>query len=654
MKTALAPVSEPPASIKLFGTEETVPAVRILRAGRLTAELDAGNLRHIRFGGIEIIRAVSFIVRDRNWGTYNPVISDLSIVEETGGFTVTYNAIASDSLQVFRYSAQIEGSADGRLSFTATGTAETDFLTNRTGFVVLHPIKGVAGQPVTIEHVNGDVVRGQFPDLIDPIQPMMDLRALTHEASPGLHVTCRMEGDTFEMEDQRNWTDASYKTYVRPLALPWPYTLTAGQTIEQAVYVQLAGEVEPDREADETVIFQIGEPLGPVPPLGLGYSPETDAAADNYSATLRALGTHHLICHYDPRLGHDHTTLAAAVSTARALGTKPWLEAVLTEIAGVEREIAELGALVQAMGSPFAAILLSPAPDLKCTLPGSVWPPAPDAETVFRSARKAFPNTRIGGGMFSLFTEMNRKRPPVELIDFVSFTTTAVLHAGDDHSVMEGLEALPAVARSAKAIARDRPFAVGPSAIGLRMNPYGDAPMQNPANIRQAMNFNDPRQRGLLGAAWAVAYFAQFASNGAQAITLGGTVGAFGVLHSPQPWPQPWFDDHGGLFPMFHALRALASLAGQPMHAISISAPEHVQAIAAESSEGLVILAANLTALPRTVSCPGALHDIFILDAESFVEASQDTNAIEHMTRVATGTRVELQPYAVARMRLAQ
>ena len=28
----------------------------------------------------------------------------------------------------------------------------------------------------------------------------------------------RMEGDTFEMEDQRNWSDASYKTYVRPLA----------------------------------------------------------------------------------------------------------------------------------------------------------------------------------------------------------------------------------------------------------------------------------------------------------------------------------------------------------------------------------------------------------------------------------------------------
>ena len=49
------------------------------------------------------------------------------------------------------------------------------------------------------------------------------------------NVGHRMEGDTFEMEDQRNWTGASYKTYVRPLALPWPYTLAAGAKIDQAV-----------------------------------------------------------------------------------------------------------------------------------------------------------------------------------------------------------------------------------------------------------------------------------------------------------------------------------------------------------------------------------------------------------------------------------
>ena len=61
------PRSEPSLAVRLFGTEEAVAPPRILTAGALTAELDGGNLRHIRFGGVEIIRAVSFIVRDRNW-----------------------------------------------------------------------------------------------------------------------------------------------------------------------------------------------------------------------------------------------------------------------------------------------------------------------------------------------------------------------------------------------------------------------------------------------------------------------------------------------------------------------------------------------------------------------------------------------------------
>ena len=43
------------------------------------------------------------------------------------------------------------------------------------------------------------------------------------------------------MEDQRNWTDASYKTYVRPLALPWPYTLAAGAKFEQAITLTVTG-----------------------------------------------------------------------------------------------------------------------------------------------------------------------------------------------------------------------------------------------------------------------------------------------------------------------------------------------------------------------------------------------------------------------------
>ena len=54
-----------------------------------------------------------------------------------------------------------------------------------------------------------------------------------------MSVTVNLDGDMFEMEDQRNWADASYKTYCRPLSQPFPYTLKKGQKVRQAVTVEV-------------------------------------------------------------------------------------------------------------------------------------------------------------------------------------------------------------------------------------------------------------------------------------------------------------------------------------------------------------------------------------------------------------------------------
>ncbi len=90
-----------PDPIALYGTNEPAPPPILLRAGALTAELEAGNLRHIRFGGVEIIRAVSFIVRDKFWGTYNPKIDDLQVDQRHDGFAVVYRAEVGDERQSF-------------------------------------------------------------------------------------------------------------------------------------------------------------------------------------------------------------------------------------------------------------------------------------------------------------------------------------------------------------------------------------------------------------------------------------------------------------------------------------------------------------------------------------------------------------------------
>src|SRR6202022_4102507 len=196
------------------------------------------------------------------------------------------------------------------------------------------------------------------------------------------------------------------------------------------------------------------------------------------------------VCYYDPRLGHRASDLQRMAAIGQTLGIELWLEFVIPSVENFTQDIRDLARSVAEIGNPFAVHLVSPAPDLKCTLPGSPWPPCPPLEDCYRAARSAFPHVRLGGGMFSYFTELNRKRPPVAQLDLIGFTTSALVHAGDDISVTEGLEALPAIACSPRAIAGGLPVAVGPSGIGMRMNPYGDAPMDNPGNIRQAMNRN--------------------------------------------------------------------------------------------------------------------------------------------------------------------
>ena len=454
-----------------------------------------------------------------------------------------------------------------------------------------------------------------------------------------------MEGDTYEMEDQRNWTDASYKTYVRPLALPWPYRIEPGVRIDQTITVTVSGEATPSAS---TGAFRIepGEAIGTVPPLGLGLRPEDAATALAAADALLALGPAYLVLHHDAREGHDRTTLEAMLKVAEAIGAEPWLEAVIRNVddADAADEVAALGKIARDLDGPFPTVLVSPAPDLKCTLPGSEWPPAPDAAALYDATHAAFPDARIGGGMFSYFTELNRKRPPTGPLDLVTFTTSPMVHAGDDRSVMETREAHPAIARSVGEIAGGTPWVVGPSAIGVRDNPYGESAKDNPGNIRQAMNRNDPRQRGLLGAAWNLGYFADFACGGATAIALGGCTGPFGVLAAPAE-PRPGMEP-GDLYPVFHVLRGLARLRGAALLDLGLPASGPIAGLAVRMEGGTETWIANTG--PDPVSVDVTAREGAVLDDAAFDRARGDASFMDDVAPL--DGRIELDGYAVARL----
>jgi hypothetical protein len=657
----MAPTT-PSRAVMLCGTDQAEPQSRLLSAGPLSVEFDNGQLRYIRLGDVEVLRAIAFLVRDENWGTFTPTISDLKIAEGSNGFSVSYTAVCADSVRRIAYRAEITGKADGTLRFDATATPETDFLTNRTGFVVLHPLDGVAGQPVKVEHVDGRQVNDRFPEIINPVQPFYDIRALSHEVSPGLWATCRMEGDTFEMEDHRNWTDASYKTYVRPLAKPWPYSLAKGETFSQSVVLSFAGPLpaaSTGGAAPAVAVAVGGETGARMPKLGLGVPAEEAQHSLDVADLLTRLGPKWLVCHLDLRQGHGAKEITACKALGERTGAEIVLEIVIPGDAAPTVELTPVAQAVAAAGLVPAAIAVSPAADLKAVLPGSKGPDVPPAAEIYAAARAAFPGIKLGGGMFSYFTELNRKRPPAALLDYVTHTTCPAVHAPDDRSVMETLEALRYVIQSTRGFIGDTPYRVGPSAIGCRDNPYGKATSPNPDNGRVCLTRSDPRQRGLFGAAWVLGYLANFARGGVEAIAIGAPTGPFGVIHRRTDTALPYFDTQEGrtIYPAFHVLAGLTGAEGAAVLDSSSSQPGAVAALAYRAGGRTTLWLANLTAEPRDVSLSGTGTSsvrVAMLDETSFIAATANPNAFDDSARVIDGGKISLAAYAVARAELAE
>jgi hypothetical protein len=162
------------------------------------------------------------------------------------------------------------------------------------------------------------------------------------------------------------------------------------------------------------------------------------------------------------------------------------------------------------------------------------------------------------------------------------------------------------------------------------------------------MNRNDPRQRGLLGAAWNLAYFAHFAYGGAEAIALGGLTGPFGVVHTRQAWPQTWYDDGGGLYPAYHILRGLAGLGGGGLCQIEVTAPRQLQALAARKGDATSVWVANLTDEPQRVVLDGIDSGRAArLNLASFMAAADNPDLLTSPSERLSRNAIELGPYEV-------
>ena len=157
-------------------------------------------------------------------GTVPNEIENEEINAEEKSFLIDFDVDSVQEEIKFSWHAKIKGDLTGKIAFTFTGTANSEFLSSRIGFCILTPFKTCMGKSCLIENEKGEIHSGVFPRIIVPaeIHPFVNMTAMQYEIEPGANLKIVFEGDLFEMEDQRNWTDASYKTFCTPLRLKCP------------------------------------------------------------------------------------------------------------------------------------------------------------------------------------------------------------------------------------------------------------------------------------------------------------------------------------------------------------------------------------------------------------------------------------------------
>lgn len=611
------------SELELFGTNEPVPERRSLTAGPLTAILEDGNLRTIRFAGIEVVRAINYLARDASWGTYKAEISNMRISQGEAAFEVGYDGLCSGPQGSFFYRMKITGEASGTLCMEAEGVALTDFPTNRTGFVVLHPSEAAGGR-LTIRHSDGRNEETVFPETISPDQPAFDINALTHEPTPGLICTVAMEGDAFEMEDQRNWTDASFKTYIRPLSKPRPYVIAKGSKDVQRVVVSIEAKALPARpKTADKATLTLGGPVGRMPSAALFLDPDDLPAA--VAGALLLGPAQEVIVRFDGARGHDERMLGKAAGFADSIGARLAIEVILDAVDPRAEANTIVGA-IRSSGVEPSAILISPRRDFK-TRASNLVPagerPIGDLVNVFKAAGIT---ASVGAGTPSLFTEFNRN-PPTGDADFVFFGNAAIVHAADDLSVMETLTVYTSVIATARRLCPGKPIWLGPCTIGMRHNPYGQAVVANPARSRVPAAGDDPRHGALFGAAFAVGVAAQAAA-GVDRLILAAPTGRFGLL-----------DAAGKRRPLQAVHVELAAASGAERRAVAVDR-SGIAAVAYRTGDSTRMLVANLTAEDIEISVPQAFQSAGVIEpsAKASTLPAKQLNLDRYRTMMLTAS----------------
>ncbi len=487
-----------------------------LNAGPVSLEFDPrlGCLRYFRAGGTEFLRGIYAVVRDQFWGTAPTQISVTHQDIREDSFNLEVNAICQAGEVDFSWTGRLWGTAQGEVGFDFTGVSASQFLRNRIGLCLLHPIPASSDNAFSVQTPDGTWNPGAFPPphAISPWQPATDICGLRFSTPrEGGAVEIEFQHEHFEMEDQRNWGDHSFKTYCTPQHRPRPVQVHDGDVIRQTTIVRLLHPPAAVAEAQTIFTRQADKPR---PKLGLVAATDEHLISAPVLNSLRAMNLDHLRLHLRLRQTDWRVKLERTQAAAKALGCDYHLAAFFTDDAEPE-----LLALKEACaGQPPALWLIFHERKGRT--------PQPLIELAQEILGEPHP---LAAGSDSSFCEINRDRPPAEATWLPAWPSQPQSHLTDNETLAENFPAQLDALRSLAEFC-PRPGVIGP--ITVRKRFANDAWFKG--IIKEWTDLPpDPRQEGDSGAAWMLGSLAWLCrADNAYSLTYFATHGPSGVLHA--------------------------------------------------------------------------------------------------------------------------
>ena len=481
-------------SITIPFDQDLLPAKQ-LTAENVTCLYEDGKIRSVKYKGHEVINMIYFAVRDDHWNTAAYIISRERIDSTADGFEIHYQSTHKFSAEVYKADVTIIFRGNS-ISYNVKGVAISTFRRNRIGICVLHPLTD--SEPVvTISRPDGTSYQGVFPCMVSPHQPFKDIQKLQYNLK-SVDLTFEFEGDIFETEDQRNWSDNSFKTYSTPHALPFPVDVQRGDAIHQQVKVIF-------KTNDENFLQkELPEERFSFPFIGYDRQHASLLNQQDLNILRQVPFDHYRV---ELSLKHDwETDLNHGLGEAGQLETK--LELVLvsdlsqTGLSDVLDQLASQSAFIKSI------LFIEEKTQMT---PGEL------ATEVYQKIKSRFPGIMVGYGTTGNFADLNRNPPRDIPFDFLNFSLNPQVHAVDTRSVIGNLQSQRDMILAAQQFANGKPIFVSPVTMKIRdrSNEHKD---------------EDPRQHSNFGASWTLAALSNLCEGGH--VTFYQAVGYRGLIHS--------------------------------------------------------------------------------------------------------------------------